>query len=122
MRIWLAIAVSAAASCALARGADPAVDAARQPGQPVLRFVPAAPWSPPAARSNAPMTVLPQPVVHPAQQPPESIPPGPVAGPAQAGQGAPMTLADFEGLALATNPVISRAGARVEAARGNWDQ
>ncbi len=107
--VWLAIAVlSLVPSAALAQ---PTVVAARPTTDPDLRILP----------TDPDLRILPasegaQPIV--AQQPPEQIPPGQVQVRAERG----LTLADVEAMALANNPALARAGARVEAARGQWVQ
>lgn len=53
-----------------------------------------------------------------ASQLPEPVPPGKLQGKAEPA----MTLADLEAMAQANNPVLARAAARVEAARGQWFQ
>jgi len=55
-----------------------------------------------------------QPSIAPA---PESVPPG-----AASSAPACMTLAELEAMALANNPAMARASARIDAARGNWVQ
>jgi cobalt-zinc-cadmium efflux system outer membrane protein len=62
-----------------------------------------------------PLGQPPQPVVVKA---PEPVPPGPPQG----GPPRQIMLADLEGIALAKNPTLTLASARVSAARGEWTQ
>jgi len=99
----------------LVLGQLPGDSAARPIVQPAQQtFVPAMP------ATSAPALLGPRPAVESLRLPPaETIPPGLVAP----GDAHPqLTLADLEGMALANNPVLVRAGARVEAARGQWVQ
>ena len=65
---------------------------------------------------------VPSPMPQPPQAVPqysaEQIPPG-MAVPAAP---KPVCLADLEGMAMANNPTLARANARVQAAQGNWKQ
>ncbi|HVT26475.1 MAG TPA: TolC family protein [Lacipirellulaceae bacterium] len=93
----------------------------------------AASAAPAAPSGNAPPLLQPPSVTdtEPAQQPPasastapsaqnavEALPPG-ASGPTKA---TPSKLADFEAIALASNPALARANARVRAAQGKWVQ
>ena len=53
---------------------------------------------------------------------PEPIHPGPMGAPGNDAVARPLTLADLESIALANNPTLAQAFARVQAARGAWDQ
>jgi len=57
----------------------------------------------------------------PAPEPPPMLPP-PTASADRPQRPAPMTLADFEAVALAENPALAAARAQMEAARGSWVQ
>jgi cobalt-zinc-cadmium efflux system outer membrane protein len=72
------------------------------PGRPALTTAPGQPESVGPAESTAPGTSEPVPA-------PGSAPPCPGPG--------PLTLADLEGIALANNPTLAQAAARVGAAR-----
>ena len=87
---------------------------ARPTVKPAQTFVPALP------SASIPVLMNPTPAVAALREPPaESIPPGAVA---PAANMPTLSLADLEGMALANNPVLARAAARVEAARGQWVQ
>jgi outer membrane protein, heavy metal efflux system len=55
---------------------------------------------------------------NPVVKPLETVPPGQPQGERRPR----MTLADIEGMALANNPTLARASARIQAAQGQWTQ
>jgi cobalt-zinc-cadmium efflux system outer membrane protein len=72
----------------------------------------------PVAGADARAMPLVQPPPRAVVAAPEPVP----LGPPQGGPGRPLTLADLEGIALAKNPTLTLAAARVGAARGEWTQ
>jgi cobalt-zinc-cadmium efflux system outer membrane protein len=101
---FLSVALAASSGLALAFGQHTAPR--RAPWTPVnhaaFQHVESPPRPPQGSVSPAPA--------------PEPIPPGPQS-PQQA-----LTLADLESMALANNPTLAQAAARVQAARGRWVQ